>query len=159
MGANGSKGNTDSATADSMKLTLPAAAAAAPALRDALRELCVNNAVDATIVDAVVLAAQEACNNAFLHSETADGTIEINAVVADRQIRVEVKDQGRGLDTGEVSVAAPPDPLDAHGRGLFIIDSLMDSLEIIPCCPGTLVRMTKAIHARPAMQLPARRAG
>jgi anti-sigma regulatory factor (Ser/Thr protein kinase) len=142
-----------------MRLTVPVAAAGVFALRDALRKLCVNNAVDAPVVDEVVLATQEACNNALLHSKTADGTIEVNAVVADRQIRVEVKDQGCGLDPGEVSVAAPPDPFDAHGRGLLIIDRLMDSLEIIPCCPGTLVRMTKAIHSRPAMLSPARRAG
>jgi serine/threonine-protein kinase RsbW len=159
MGVNGSTGNKDSSAADSVKITLPSASSAAPALREALRKLCINNNVDATVVDEVVLAAQEACNNAFLHSETADGTIEVNAVVADRNICVEVKDQGRGLNQGEVAVAAPLDPLDAHGRGLFIIDSLMDSLEIIPCSPGTLVRMTKAIHARPAMQFHARRAG
>jgi len=149
----------DSVAADSISLTLSAAEAGAIAVRDALRVLCVNNDVDAPVVDEIVLATQEACNNALLHSETADGTIEVKAFVVDRQIRVEVKDRGCGLDPGEISVATPPDLLAAHGRGLFIIDRLMDSLEIVPCCPGTLVRMTKAIHARSAMLSPARRAG
>lgn len=148
--SSGSTGNTEPVDRGSIKVTVPAGDVGAFALRDAVRSLCMLHAIDTPVVDDVVLATQEACNNAVLHSQTAEGTIEVTATVIDCHICVEVKDCGRGLDPDDVSIAAPPDPLAAHGRGLFIIDRLMDSLEIVPCCPGTLVRMTKLIGPEPA---------
>lgn len=129
---------------DSFAHSLDAGVDGVVALRDDLRALCARHMVPAAAVDEVVLATQEACNNALMHSDTAEGTIEIRASVIEGCICVEVKDRGRGLAPDDVNTERPPDPLEAHGRGLFIIRHLMDSLEIIPCRPGTLVRMTKA---------------
>lgn len=128
---------------DSFTYSLPTGVDGVVVLRDALRALCARHLVSSPVVDEVVLATQEACNNALQHSDTAEGTIEIKASVADRHICVEVKDRGRGLKPANVNTGRPPDPLEVRGRGLFLIDHLMDSLEIIPCRPGTLVRMTK----------------
>jgi anti-sigma regulatory factor (Ser/Thr protein kinase) len=138
------RGNERQVTLDSLRLILPAGVAGVVSLRDALRAFCDRNAVGGRVADDIVLAAQEACNNAILHSATAEGTIEVAAIVYGQHILLEVKDRGCGLDPGSVDTAQPPDPLEAHGRGLFLIGRLMDSLEIIPCHPGTLVRMTKA---------------
>ena len=41
-----------------------------------------------------------------------------------------VKDRGRGFDVASFDPRQNPDPLADHGRGLFIIASLMDSLEL-----------------------------
>lgn len=137
-------GKSTNVQQDSFTYSLPTGVDGVVVLRDALRALCARHLVSPPVVDEVVLATQEACNNALQHSKTAEGTIEIKASVADRHICVEVQDRGRGLAPANINTGRPPDPLEAHGRGLFLIDHLMDSLEIIPCRPGTLVRMTKA---------------
>lgn len=139
-----SSGKSVSVQQNSFAYSLPEGVDGVVVLRDALRSLCARHLIAAPVVDEVVLATQEACNNALMHSDTAQGTIEIRASVVDSCICVEVKDRGRGLAPDDVDTERPPDPLEAHGRGLFIIHNLMDSLEIIPCQPGTLVRMTKA---------------
>ena len=72
---------------------------------------------------------EEACTNAICHSGVGDD-IDISLQFdADRLVAV-VKDRGRGFDVAAFDRRQRPDPLKDHGRGLFIIASLMDSLEL-----------------------------
>ncbi len=57
---------------------------------------------------------------------------------------MEVLDCGGGFDvTCEgIDVAQP---LDEHGRGIFLMRRFMDTLEVVPNGVGCLVRMTKRL--------------
>lgn len=77
---------------------------------------------------AVTLALHEATANAFRHGNQGDPTksVRLRYVVSDAEVVMEVEDQGRGFDPGQV-----PDPLAEQrvdrpgGRGLFLMRSYM----------------------------------
>jgi serine/threonine-protein kinase RsbW len=94
-------------------------------LRDYLRQYC----TDRDAIDDVVLCVEEACTNAIRHGGSPDD-IEIALHFAHTKLIATVKDHGRGFDVASFDPGLAPDPTSDHGRGLFIIASLMDSLEL-----------------------------
>jgi PAS domain S-box-containing protein len=94
-------------------------------LRDYLRQYC----TDRDVIDDVVLCVEEACTNAIRHGGSPDD-IEIALHFAHTKLIATVKDHGRGFDVASFDPGLAPDPTSDHGRGLFIIASLMDSLEL-----------------------------
>ena len=94
-------------------------------LRDYLRQYC----TDRQVVDDVVLCVEEAATNAIRHSGS-DEEIEIAVQFDPGRLVALVKDRGRGFDVDTFDPSVTPDPLEDHGRGLFIIAKLMDSLEL-----------------------------
>ena len=58
-----------------------------------------------------------------------------------------VKDHGRGFDVARFDPEVPPDPLLDHGRGLYIVARLMDSLEL-RLDGGLEVHMTRRAEPR-----------
>ena len=94
-------------------------------LRDYLRQYCASPEV----IDDVVLCVEEACTNAIRHSGAAD-EIEIALAFEGDELRVRVRDRGRGFDTSSFDPGAAPDPSAEHGRGLFLIAALMDTLSL-----------------------------
>ena len=97
------------------------------------------------MADDVVLATDEACINAILHSR-ASGRLRVRAHVVNRRLWIEVRDGGRGFAAESVDRRTPVDPLAAHGRGLFLITHLMDDVRI-ESHPGvgTVVEMLKTL--------------
>jgi anti-sigma regulatory factor (Ser/Thr protein kinase) len=112
------------------------------AVRRSLRELLSHHHIPPTVANDVVLSAQEACNNVIVHSRCSDG-IEITARCLDHRVYVEVRDRGHGFDVTRMRPKRTPDPLCPRGRGLFIIHSLMDDVEVRSDSDGTIVRMWK----------------
>lgn len=106
-------------------------------LRDYLRQYCTQREV----IDDVVLCVEEAATNAIRHSASTQD-IEISLSFADGDLLAEVKDKGHGFDLASFDREALPDLLSDHGRGLFIIARLMDSLELSQV-GGLEVRMTR----------------
>jgi PAS domain S-box-containing protein len=106
-------------------------------LRDYLREYCASS----DLIDDVVLCIEEACTNAIRHSGALDD-MEIALRFADGTLLALVKDAGRGFDLEGFDPHVAPDPACDHGRGLFIIASFMDELEL-HCDAGLEVRMAK----------------
>jgi PAS domain S-box-containing protein len=97
------------------------------------------------LVDDVVLCVEEACTNAIRHSGSRDD-ITIALEFADGDLVALVRDRGRGFATARLEPALP-DLMADHGRGLYIIASLMDDLEL--CCDrGCQVRMTRRVVPR-----------
>ena len=94
-------------------------------LRDYLRQYC----TAAELIDDVVLCVEEACTNAIRHSGAADD-IEISLAFVAEGLVATVKDRGRGFAVEGFDARRSPDPSSDHGRGLFIIASLTDSLEL-----------------------------
>ena len=112
-------------------------------LRDYLTQYCVQR----ELIDDIVLCIEEACTNAIRHSG-CDDDIVIGLEFADGRLVAVVEDCGRGFDVACFSPALPEGMAD-HGRGLYIIASLMDDLEL-RCENGCRVRMSRRTAARTA---------
>jgi len=80
---------------------------------------------------ALQIAVIEAGTNAIQHGNVfaSDKTVRFEFKVAPDEIAVWVEDYGKGFDAAKV--ANPTDPsqlLDPHGRGLYLMRSLMDDV-------------------------------
>ena len=93
----------------------------------------------------LVLATQEACNNACQHGAEEAGC-DVTVTSLEGAVTIEVTDGGRGFDFETVRAAWPPRVQRSSGRGLFIIAALTDHLEVVLRESGTLVRIVKTIE-------------
>jgi anti-sigma regulatory factor (Ser/Thr protein kinase) len=134
-----------------LRLSLPPRRTSARRLRAALAVHLSSNDVPRATINEVLLAADEAFINAFMHAGDVSGAITVRAQVLDDRILVEIRDRGCGFDVRALDIATTPDPLVAHGRGLFLIHQVMDQVEVrsTGSGQGTLVRMAKSFPGRP----------
>jgi anti-sigma regulatory factor (Ser/Thr protein kinase) len=96
----------------------------------------------------VVLACSEALNNALQACDVTDCNIEVVVSLIADYVCVEVRDADerfKGVCLDLVEVAGPTEE---HGRGLYLMRTLMQSLELVPRSRGTLVRMVKKLEAQ-----------
>jgi anti-sigma regulatory factor (Ser/Thr protein kinase) len=92
--------------------------------------------------DDLVLAVDEACANAVEHAYDGDTTGEVLVEVVrgpGQEVIASVQDGGRWRD-------APSDP--KRGRGLRIIEAVVDELDIQTGSTGTTLRLRSASPAR-----------
>jgi serine/threonine-protein kinase RsbW len=94
----------------------------------------------------VKLALIEACINAFEHSHSTDRQVFIKFVMEADQMAVLITDHGTGFDPSQVPRPELADKFGkAHKRGwgLMLMESLMDSVDIVSNQQGTTLKMTK----------------
>ena len=115
-----------------MRLRLPLRRASARTLRASLARHLAQNDVPRPAADDVLLAADEAYINAFMHSGDIEGEVDVRAEVRAGRVLVEISDGGCGFELGSVDVWSRPDPFKTHGRGLFLIHHLMDDVKVRP---------------------------
>jgi anti-sigma regulatory factor (Ser/Thr protein kinase) len=120
------------------KVIIPLPASSAVEMRAALRALLRSHQMEEHHTEMVVLAAQEAYNNAVVHPP---GIVDVSAQVSGQAVGVEVRDKGPGFDARRLKPSAEPDTLAERGRGLL----LMDHVEIESGRSGTTVTMSKRI--------------
>jgi anti-sigma regulatory factor (Ser/Thr protein kinase) len=91
----------------------------------------------------VEVAVGEAVTNAILHGRPAsgDGKIFIRCRLTPHRLVVEIEDQGEGLCTDMPSCLPGDD--DEHGRGWFLMYSLMDRTTVRCENNGLVVRLVK----------------
>ena len=95
----------------------------------------------------ISMAVREAAVNAVLHGNAYDPNKKVTLAFerTPRDLVIVIRDQGKGLDAGMI-----PDPLEnlmkTSGRGIFLIRSFMDVVEIHPSQTGTELRMIKHVH-------------
>lgn len=96
----------------------------------------------------ILLAVGEAAGNAYRHGRRSDGRSEIRVRCEfDRpDFEVEVTDDGPGFDPQEVSSRGTPDPFAQGGRGLFLMNQLMDSVTVDTSKNGTKVRLVRSLE-------------
>jgi serine/threonine-protein kinase RsbW len=95
--------------------------------------------------DDITLALSEACTNAINHAQVGDAYDVVVAVHADVCV-FEVIDTGVGLRPDHLDRGSLPDLVSEHGRGLVVIRTCTDSLELRPVHPhGLAVRMSKTL--------------
>jgi PAS domain S-box-containing protein len=118
-------------------LDMPSEPSALGSLRALLRRWLAQ--ADAADVDihAIVMACSEACTNAIEHAGAGpDETISFVAVLEDGEVDVTVRDRGHWRDQ------RPPSD---QGRGLDLIDALMDDVQLETSPSGTVIRLRRRL--------------
>lgn len=116
-----------------MDLTVPAEAAAIPRITDGVTAVLRGKQWSDDDIMAVELSMQEAIANAVRHGCKGDATKQIQCCVTvdgSGEVVIVVRDPGPGFDPAKV-----PNPLEGEnlfkpsGRGVFLINGLMDKVE------------------------------
>lgn len=93
----------------------------------------------------VPVALTEALSNAILRGNSDDPskTVHVRARVDAECLVIEVRDEGEGFDIGACTVEVSAETLEREdGRGLFLMQKLMDRVECLSTQPGNTVRLT-----------------
>lgn len=100
---------------------------------------------DIETIEDIKLAVGEACNNAILHSGS-DETYKLEFINEKDNLTIEVVDFGKGFSIEKYKTPNAED-LQENGLGLFIIKSLMDTVEIETSeGSGTKIIMSKIVE-------------
>jgi serine/threonine-protein kinase RsbW len=95
--------------------------------------------------DAIELALQEALANAVVHGAKEDPSKVVECLVAcddERGVLIIVRDPGEGFDPGGIASCTMGENLYSnHGRGIFLINQLMDEVSFRK--NGTEIHMVK----------------
>ncbi len=131
-----------------MVLFLPRDAASVPVSRQVLDGCLERLGVTAETRTDIALALSEACANVILHAAQRD-EYEVMARATDGRCVIEVINKADPL---VVPAARPVPPADGmapssaeHGRGLKIMDAVVDNLRLTGSADGTTVHFEKAL--------------
>ena len=97
----------------------------------------------------ITLAVREAAVNAVLHGNAYDPAKKVTLAFdqGDKDLTIVVRDQGKGLDVDSIpDPLAPENLLKQSGRGIFLMRSLMDEVQIKASERGTEVKLIKHFH-------------
>lgn len=112
-------------------------------VREALHDL-----PDQGQVDLIELAIGEACANAVEHGSPLGERNEfiLRCSVGDgTHLVFEVEDEGTEFALTNLTLSRAPDLYSEGGRGLFLINQIMDQVAILRTAQGLNVRMTKLL--------------
>jgi serine/threonine-protein kinase RsbW len=99
----------------------------------------------------ISMAVREAAVNAVLHGNAYDPGKKVTLAFerTAQDLIITIRDQGKGLDMSKVpDPLAPENLLKTSGRGIFLIRSFMDVVEIHPSHSGTELKMIKHVHGQ-----------
>ncbi len=134
-----------------MVLYLPRDAESVPVSRQVLDGCLETLGVTADTRTDIALALSEACANVVLHAGPGD-EYEVMASTQDGRCVIEVVNTGNGamaMAAAREAVAPAADPLPGvaeHGRGLKIIDAVVDNLSLTGDGRETTVHFEKALN-------------
>ena len=94
----------------------------------------------------ISMALIEATINAFEHSDSETGNVEIHFTIQEDTLLITVTDKGKGFDKSKVKIPKIEEKLSSdfkRGWGLQLIQELMDTVKFESSEKGTTVTMTK----------------
>jgi len=97
----------------------------------------------------IAMAVREAAVNAVLHGNAYDPakkvSLDFERTAGD--LVITIRDQGKGLDPSKIpDPLAPENLLKTSWRGIFLIRSFMDDVQINPSASGTEIKLIKHVH-------------
>ena len=122
--------------------------ASAAEMRSALRSLLAKQSLDTATASQIVLAADEAFINAVVHAGGGDAPIRVSACVRENEASIEVRDGGGGFTYRRPARRSVPDVGGTCGRGVFLMESMMDEVSVRTGRDGTTVQMVKRLGRR-----------
>ena len=97
----------------------------------------------------ISMAVREGAVNAVLHGNAyaPDKKVTLAFEKTSEDLVITIRDQGRGINLTEIpNPLAPENLLKTSGRGIFLMRSFMDVVEIRPSQTGTEVKLIKHVH-------------
>lgn len=131
-----------------MQLSLPTEARYVGMMRNVAQCVMADIGAPGDASEDVQLAVTEACANAVRHSDVNEYVVHLN--VDDSLCEVEIVDLGGGFDPPVVPAPGANDM--ENGRGLFLMQELVDDLQFTRDHDGTHVKLTKRWD--PVVELP-----
>jgi serine/threonine-protein kinase RsbW len=115
-----------------------------PKVRNLLESELRRHHVGEDLVDRLVLATAEACNNALIHSgcESYAVTVELD----DEEATITVSDSGAGFVVPDQIEMPEPDAVSR--RGLALMSALIDEVHVISTPAGTTVVLRQPLTSR-----------
>ena len=104
---------------------------------------------DEDVVMQISMAVREAAVNAVLHGNAYDPEkkVKLDFERTGNDLVITIRDQGKGLDLAKIpDPLAPENLLKTSGRGIFLIRSFMDEVQILPSQTGTEIKLVKHVH-------------
>jgi anti-sigma regulatory factor (Ser/Thr protein kinase) len=89
----------------------------------------------------MLLTVSELCTNAVRFGSGAPGSLSVEAWPEADSLVVEVSDDGHGFEWKPINDV--PDPESDEGRGLFLVSTLVDSIDVVRRDGRTVVRAVK----------------
>ncbi|KNZ41341.1 ATP-binding protein [Acetobacterium bakii] len=131
---------------DRIKLTLPADQKYVILARLTIASLANNMGFSIGDVEDLKVALTEACTNAISHNTDPEATYELSFFVGIKELTITVTDKGLGFEPDTVKLPGESDDPAGSGFGLFIIKTLMDTVEITSKKGlGTTITMVKTL--------------
>ena len=104
---------------------------------------------DGSLVD-IEIAVNEALTNSMVHGNHEDSNKRVFVTCRcseDGEVSIAIRDEGAGFDTSRLpDPTAPENVLSNHGRGIYLIRTLMDEVTFEQ--NGTVLKMSKRLHAQ-----------
>jgi serine/threonine-protein kinase RsbW len=97
----------------------------------------------------ISMAVREGAVNAVLHGNAyaPDKKVILAFESTPKDLVITIRDQGTGIDLSRIpNPLAPENLLKTSGRGIFLMRSFMDEVEIRPSGTGTEVKLIKHVH-------------
>lgn len=119
----------------------------------AATEVATENGFSEDEILQIAMAVREAAVNAVLHGNgyDPDKKVRLDFELRGHDLIITIRDQGKGLDLSKVpDPLSPENLLKTSGRGIFLIRSFMDAVEINPSQTGTEIKLIKHVHATAA---------
>lgn len=114
-------------------MTIPADPSRIPALTEGVQAMLEQKQWPEDQIMQVELALQEAVANGIRHGCRGDATKQVQCtlnITADNEVIITVRDPGQGFDpTNVADPLAPENMLKPSGRGIFLINGLMDDVQ------------------------------
>ena len=101
----------------------------------------------------ISMAVREGAVNAVLHGNAyaPDKKVILEFEHTPKQLVITIRDQGTGMDLTRIpNPLAPENLLKTSGRGIFLMRSFMDVVEIRPSQTGTELKLIKHVHGSSA---------
>ncbi len=115
----------------------------------AATRIAADNGFDEDEVMQIAMAVREAAVNAVLHGNAYDPgkKVRLDFERTAGDLVITIRDQGAGLDPAKIpDPLAPENLLKTSGRGIFLIRSFMDEVQIHPSQTGTEIKLVKHVH-------------
>ena len=122
-----------------LSVDLPQEAATVPVVRRVLDCALVEMGVTRDVREDLGLAVTEACSNVLRHAADGGAYTVVGRVDDDRCV-LEVRDHGAGYQPGPHARDAVPETSEG-GRGLQIMEALVDQVEYLPPVSGDGTRL------------------
>jgi len=101
----------------------------------------------------ISMAVREGAVNAVLHGNAyaPDKKVVLAFETVGNDLIITIRDQGKGMDLSQIpNPLAPENLLKTSGRGIFLMRSFMDVVEIRPSQTGTELKLIKHVRASAA---------